>query len=109
LRHAHLLQRRGPAVAPIEELPVGQPEIAVDDRLPVCVQPAGTAGEVQRRQWRFHDPIVTAGRGPDATLGEQPADIVGIQAAAEHVARVDDAGEQFRLARPAPYARRRTG
>ena len=54
LRHAEPLQRRGPAVAAIEELPVGQPEITVDDRLPVCVQPAGTAGEVQRRQRRFH-------------------------------------------------------
>jgi len=32
-----------------------------------------------------------------APLGEQPADVVLVQAAAEHVALVDDAGEQRAL------------
>jgi hypothetical protein len=47
LRHAQPLQRRGPAVAAIEELPVRQAKLAVDDRLAVSVQPARPAGEVQ--------------------------------------------------------------
>src|SRR5690349_11897458 len=36
--------------------------------------------------------------GVVAVLGEQPADVVLVQAAAEHVALVDDAGEQLALA-----------
>ena len=62
LRHAQALQCGGPPVAALEELLVVQPEVTVDDRLPVTVQPAGTAGEIQGRQWRFH--ACDSGMGP---------------------------------------------
>jgi len=51
---AQPLQRGRPPVAAVEELLVGQPEAAVDDRLAGAVQSAGAAGEVQRRQRCFH-------------------------------------------------------
>ena len=52
--HAEPLQRRRPAVAAIEELRVGQPQVAIDHRLASGVQPARAASELQRREWRFH-------------------------------------------------------
>ncbi len=52
--HAHALQRRGPAVAAVEELFVGEAQIAVDDGLAASVEFAGAAHEIQRGQWGFH-------------------------------------------------------
>ncbi len=51
---AERLQRRRPAVAPLEELAVGEPHLAVDDGLAVGVQPARTPGEFHRGQRDFH-------------------------------------------------------
>jgi hypothetical protein len=52
--HTNTLQRRGPAVAAVAELLVGEAQIAVDDGLAASVELAGTAHEIQRGQWRFH-------------------------------------------------------
>ena len=52
--HAHALQRRGPAVAAVAELLVGEAQIAVDDGLAASVEFAGAAHEIQRGQWGFH-------------------------------------------------------
>ena len=54
LAHAHALQRRGPAVAAVAELLVGEAQIAVDDGLAASVELAGAAHEIQRGQWGFH-------------------------------------------------------
>ncbi len=54
LGDAQLLQRRRPAIAAIKELLVGQPQATVDHSLAETVQTAGPAGEVKRRQGRFH-------------------------------------------------------
>ncbi len=48
-RDAERLQRRRPAVAPIEELRVGEPQRAVDERLALRVQRARAPRELQRR------------------------------------------------------------
>ena len=56
LAHAQALQRRGPAVAAVEELRVGEAQIAVDDGLAASVELAGAAHELQRGQWGFHLP-----------------------------------------------------
>ncbi len=45
-RHAQALQHRRPAVAAIEELLVGEPQVAVDDGLPRAEQPASAASEL---------------------------------------------------------------
>ena len=54
LADAERLQGARPAVAAVEELLVGEPEVAVDDGLARAVQAAGAAGELKRGQRRFH-------------------------------------------------------
>src|SRR5437016_691097 len=54
LPHSQPLQGRRPAVAPLEELPIGQPQIIVDDGLSVWIETACAAGKLQRSQRDFH-------------------------------------------------------
>ena len=54
LPDAERLQGARPAVAAVEELLVGEPQVAVDDGLAGTVQAAGAAGELKRRQRCFH-------------------------------------------------------
>ena len=59
-RDAHRLQRRRPAVAPVEELLIGQPQVTVDDALAVSVKLACPARELERSERGFHqDPPIT--------------------------------------------------
>src|ERR687888_1202339 len=51
---AEPLQRRRPPVAALEELGIGQPQIAVDERLAVRIQRARPARELERRQGYEH-------------------------------------------------------
>ena len=44
---AERLQRGGPPVAAIEELRVGKPQVAVDDRFAIGVQRAGRGGQTR--------------------------------------------------------------
>ena len=48
------LQRRRPSVAPVEKLAVGEAVFAIYHGLAVSVKPAGTAGEIEWREWSFH-------------------------------------------------------
>jgi hypothetical protein len=50
------LQRRGPPVAALQEFAIGEATSAVDDGLPIRVQPAGAAREFQRRERDFQIP-----------------------------------------------------
>src|SRR5439155_4308166 len=54
-----LLQHSGPAVAAIEELLVGETQRAVNDRFVMRVDAPGAPGELERRQWNFHDSLPT--------------------------------------------------
>jgi hypothetical protein len=49
LFHAQSLQRRRPAVAPIEELLVRQPKIAINNPFAIAVKLSRPARELQRR------------------------------------------------------------
>jgi len=55
LADAQTLKRRGPAVAAGQELAVREPQIAVDDRFPIRIEPPRPASELDGRQWCFHD------------------------------------------------------
>jgi hypothetical protein len=52
---AERLQRHRPPIATIEELRVGEPQVAVHDRFTVWVQSACASGEVERGEGYFHD------------------------------------------------------
>ena len=57
--HGHVpLQDRRPAVAAIKELLVGQPQIAIHDRLPVAIEHARPPRELQRCHRRFHRAVL---------------------------------------------------
>ena len=62
-RHPEALQRAGPTIAAIEKLLVGEAGQAVDHGLTVSVKPAGSARELQRRQWNFHGAGDSTSRG----------------------------------------------
>ena len=55
LLHAERCQRGGPAVAPVEELLVGEPQVTIDDGFAPAMQATGAAGELKRRQRCFHN------------------------------------------------------
>ena len=59
LLHPHRLQRRRPAVAAIQELLVGQPQIAVDDRLTIAVELPCPSREVERSERGLHALIMS--------------------------------------------------
>ncbi len=61
--HAHGLQRRRPAIAALEELCIGQPQRPVDHGLPMRIQLARAAREIERRERQFHGGYPT-GRTP---------------------------------------------
>src|SRR5438046_303939 len=50
-----------PAVAAVEELLVGEPQIPVDDRLALWMQAAGPTHELERRERRLHRIVLPAG------------------------------------------------
>src|SRR6266852_3766393 len=54
LANAHPLERGGPAVAAVEELLVGKPEVAVDDRLTLWMQASSPAYELEWRERCLH-------------------------------------------------------
>ncbi len=63
LANAHPLERGGPAVAAVEELLVGEPEVAVDDRLALRMQSSSPPHELERRERRLHlYPLSPSGR-----------------------------------------------
>src|SRR5206468_9150612 len=53
-RYAQLLQRRGPPIAPLEELRVRKPQRAVHDRLAVRIQRARPSRELKWSKRYFH-------------------------------------------------------
>ena len=64
------LERRRPAVAAFQELCVGQPQISIDDRFALAVEPSCTPGELQGSQGNFHKAVFLQcvdGRGVSAT------------------------------------------
>src|SRR5207253_6637377 len=67
LPNAEPLEGGGPAVAAVEELLVGEPETAVHDRLPLWVQAAGPAHELERRERRLYGSS-SPGEGPALML-----------------------------------------
>ena len=69
LPDAHRLQGRRPAVAALEELRVGQSQVAIDDGLAVGIEPTGASREFHRRQRDFH---WTAPPGHFRSFNERP-------------------------------------
>ena len=53
-RNAEPAQRGRPPVAPLEELPVGEPQVAVHDRFAIRIERARPAGELEGSQGYFH-------------------------------------------------------
>src|SRR2546429_5852091 len=51
---AQPLEHGRPPVATLEELPVGQPQVAVDDRLALRVQSSSPSHELEWRERRLH-------------------------------------------------------
>ena len=76
LADAERLQGARPAVAAVEELLVGEPEVAVDDGLARAVQAAGAAGELKRGQRRFHG-THPASRAWSLNSGARPSSRTG--------------------------------
>lgn len=52
------LQRVRPTVAALEKLPVGEPALAIDHGFAFAIKAAGTAGEVEGRERRFHARLI---------------------------------------------------
>ncbi|MGY8644269.1 MAG: hypothetical protein ACKVJU_24640 [Verrucomicrobiales bacterium] len=48
------MQRVGPAVAALKKLLVGEAAVAINYGFAVAIEAAGTAGEVEGREGRFH-------------------------------------------------------
>src|SRR5260370_39263189 len=61
LLHPHPLQRRRPAIAPIEELLVGEAEVSVHDCLPVPVKLPRASRELQGCQRGLHASLLAYG------------------------------------------------
>jgi hypothetical protein len=51
---AEPLQRRRPAVTPLEKLAIAEPQVSIDNRFPIRVQSAGAPRKFHRGQCNFH-------------------------------------------------------
>jgi hypothetical protein len=53
--HPERLQHRRPAVAPVEELLIGEPQISIYDGFAVRVQPAGASCKFEGSEWSLQN------------------------------------------------------